>query len=167
MSLPIAAKLGDHNYNAWKYEMQAVLMQKGLWLIVSGEESAPKDTNTPAFKEWRSGDMQAAGLIYNLVEPSVHPLIRDFITSGTRMWAALASHYEQDNAAVTVQHRSMLSQQPCLSHFPVTRPLLIIPGWLHFAPLHSIAFQKLLLFFAYSVALRCHVTSCDVLVGSM
>ena len=100
MSLPIAAKLGDHNYNAWKYEMQAVLMQKGLWLIVSGEESAPTDTKTPAFKEWRSGDMQAAGLIYNLVEQSVHPLIRDFITSGTRMWAALVSHYEQNNVVL-------------------------------------------------------------------
>ena len=94
MSLPIAAKLGDHNYNAWKYEMQAVLMQKGLWLIVSSVESTPKDTKNAAFKEWCLGDMQAADLIYNLVEPSVYSLIRDFITSGMRMWAALASHYE-------------------------------------------------------------------------
>ena len=50
---------------------------------------------------------------------------------------------------------------------PFTHSLLIVPGWLHFAPLHSIAFQKLLLFLAYSVALHSHVTSCDILVGSM
>ena len=100
-SLPIPSftKLGETNFQTWQYDMQACLMQRGLWLIVNGEDPAPSDRTTDDYLSWRMKDMQAAGFIYSLVEATIYPLIREYIDSGSSMWTTIKSHFSQDNAA--------------------------------------------------------------------
>ena len=43
--------------------------------------------------------MNAAGLIYSHVDPSIQPLIRDSLGNASSMWSTLESQYSKDNAA--------------------------------------------------------------------
>ena len=74
-SPPAFPKLSEHNYHSWKFDMQALLMRTSGWLVVDGILTEPSNRATPGWKEWAISNMNAAGLIYSHVDPSIQPLI--------------------------------------------------------------------------------------------
>ncbi|EGO02534.1 hypothetical protein SERLA73DRAFT_175972 [Serpula lacrymans var. lacrymans S7.3] len=55
--------LSGTNYPQWSGEMQAWLMTKGLWRLVSGAEKCP-GTDTEAIEKWELRAEKAAGALY-------------------------------------------------------------------------------------------------------
>jgi len=65
-SMPKLKPLSNSNYPEWCGEMRAWLMKNGLWRLVSGKETKPKDQESLA--KWEARAERAAGEIYLLVE---------------------------------------------------------------------------------------------------
>ena len=98
-SPPAFPKLSEHNYHSWKFDMQALLIRTSGWLVVDGILTEPSNRATSEWKEWAISNMNAAGLIYSHVDPSIQPLIRDNLGNASSMWSTLESQYSKDNAA--------------------------------------------------------------------
>ncbi|CAA7269209.1 unnamed protein product [Cyclocybe aegerita] len=63
-------KLNNENYNAWEFEMRAVLKKKGVWSIALGEETRPVGSlNHNAVKSWVKRRDIAAGEIIERLDP--------------------------------------------------------------------------------------------------
>ena len=54
--------LTNGNYQEWAGEMKALLMQGGLWSVVSGKSSKPAEA--AALEKWEAKVEKAAGEIY-------------------------------------------------------------------------------------------------------
>ena len=78
--------LTETNYNVWKFNMQARLMQSTVsWLVVDGTFAKPSPTAPTADvpypplndeqRTWQIANLQAAGLIYNSVSPAIQSFI--------------------------------------------------------------------------------------------
>lgn len=91
-------KLTDVNYHTWKFDMQAMLMRNGSWLIVDGKITKPTSPGD-AQDTWMIRDMNAAGVIYSYVTEPIQTLIRGNLNSSVDMWNTLKTHFSQDNAA--------------------------------------------------------------------
>ena len=58
--------LSNSNYPEWAGEMKAWLMRNGLWRLVSGKETKPKQAEDA--EAWEAKADKAAGEIYLMVE---------------------------------------------------------------------------------------------------
>lgn len=57
-------KLTGDNFSSWKFRLQLVLMDRGLWEIVDGTEACPTLTPTPTGKlDGNSGDGASSGVV--------------------------------------------------------------------------------------------------------
>ena len=64
------------NFTTWKYRITRILMQRGLWKIVSGAEPAPDATADPdAFAEWSSRDNDAINTAVSNCKDTIVPLV--------------------------------------------------------------------------------------------
>ena len=101
--------LTETNYNVWKFNMQARLMQSTVsWLVVSGVFPKPSPTAPTAEvpyppmneeqRTWQIANLQAAGLIYNSVSAVIQPFIQEHLGDAKKMWEVLAERFQQQNA---------------------------------------------------------------------
>ncbi|KAJ7658288.1 hypothetical protein DFH06DRAFT_1297632, partial [Mycena polygramma] len=71
-------KLNDSNHGTWKKLEKALLVRKGLWDVVSGDESLPNGSpNTKAVRAFRKRQAEACAEIILHVEPAQLPFIDD------------------------------------------------------------------------------------------
>lgn len=71
-------KLNDSNHGTWKKLEKALLVRKGLWDVVSGDETLPSGSpNTKAVRAFRKRQAEACAEIILHVEPSQLPFIED------------------------------------------------------------------------------------------
>ena len=95
---PKFPKLNEHNYHVWKFDMQALLQRNSTWRLVKGTYEEPS-ANADDLETWEAMNMNAAGVIYSQVEPSIQPLIREKLDNAPGMWTTLKDHFAKDNAA--------------------------------------------------------------------
>ena len=77
--------LTETNYQTWKFSMQARLMQSTIsWLVVKGDMARPVGPNADD-SAWVLANLQAAGLIYNAVSPTIQPFLRDKMDNSKAM----------------------------------------------------------------------------------
>ena len=91
-------KLGESNYEQWRGDMQALLMQKGVWGIINQTSKWPAD-GVDAQERWDIHHDSAAGLIYNCLERSQQTLVKAFLSEPVKMWEELKKIHQQQNAA--------------------------------------------------------------------
>jgi hypothetical protein len=82
-------KLNESNYHDWKFQMEALLEEKGLFGIVSGEDVAPTDATAGETKSFLEKQRLARAKIVLALEPAQIPHIRD-VTDPAIMWKNLA-----------------------------------------------------------------------------
>ena len=58
--LAVEDKLDGTNYPLWAYMMRHVLVAKGLWNIVKGNDTRPGSTNTGTVEDVAGSDFDAA-----------------------------------------------------------------------------------------------------------
>ena len=84
--------LSNSNYPEWSGEMKAWLMRNGLWRLVSGKETRPKEAGE-ALEKFEAKVEKAAGEIYLLVEKDQRVHFRGFDEDPIAMWKMLeAAH---------------------------------------------------------------------------
>ena len=81
---PSFPKLNEHNYHVWKFDMQALLQRNSTWRLVKGTYEQPS-ANAADLETWEAMNMNAAGVIYSQVDPSIQPLIRVHLDSAKGM----------------------------------------------------------------------------------
>jgi hypothetical protein len=111
------------NYQTWKHEVQFVLMEKGLWGIVSGAEAKPTvsstipSTATPAAEsttapaaaapttttsdiiEWNKKAEQAIGILGRLISQSLKHHLTPHIDNPASAWLHLKNIFGKNTAA--------------------------------------------------------------------
>ena len=92
-------------------------MIKGMcWFICTGVYVHPGETAGAAeINKWGIANMQACGLIYNSVSPSIQPFVQELMDSAKGMWDALAAKFEQQNSTarfITVNNLLSVQKQP-------------------------------------------------------
>src|ERR1700734_3098479 len=88
--------LSNSNYPEWAGEMKASLMRHGLWRLVSGKETKPKE----GLKDWEAKAEKAAGEIYLLVESDQRVHFRGMEEDPIAMWKLLeAAHLSKKPGA--------------------------------------------------------------------
>ena len=94
----------ETNYNKWKYLMQARLMQNATcWMVIDGTYVKPADNLLQAgiqkeIREWNTANLNAAGLIFSNISPTIQPFIRDALGDAKVMWKILKEKFEQTNS---------------------------------------------------------------------
>src|ERR1700761_4572696 len=97
-SMPKLKPLSNSNYPEWCGEMRAWLMKNGLWRLVSGKETKPKDQESLA--KWEARAERAAGEIYLLVENDQRVHFRGSEEDPLKMWELLeAAHLSKKPGA--------------------------------------------------------------------
>lgn len=95
-------KLNNNNYSTWREDIRVMLMEKGCWRIVSGEEEAPKEGESEKIKRTFSQRTDKAySTIYLHIEKEYRPLIsnsQDPVTA----WSCLEEHFRPDSRARVV-----------------------------------------------------------------
>ena len=79
--------LSNSNYPEWAGEMKASLMRNGLWRLVSGKETKPRDDEAAA--SWETKAEKAAGEIYLMVENDQRVHFRGSEEDPVEMWKLL------------------------------------------------------------------------------
>ena len=92
--------LSNSNYPEWAGEMKAWLMRNGLWRLVSGKETKPKQTDLEKFVVWEEKAEKAAGEIYLMVENDQRVHFRGSEEDPITMWKLLeAAHLSKKPGA--------------------------------------------------------------------
>ena len=78
--------------------MQAALMRTGGWLVVNETIEEPSNCASSDWRDWATTNMIAAGLIYQSLEESVQPIVRNQLDSSIKMWNTLEKHFSAINA---------------------------------------------------------------------
>ena len=107
-------KLTGNNYASWKYNVQLVLMQQGLWGLTNGTEACPdikeedknKDDSVKLLKAWQLRCDKAYSIIALNVEKSIQVYIQS-TTDAKKAWKILKDHFEIS----TVPHVVRLSRR--------------------------------------------------------
>ena len=94
-------KLNGTNYASWKYNVQLVLMQQGLWGIANGTEDRPdikeedknKDENVKLIKAWQLRCDKAYSIIALNVEKSLQVCVTG-TTDAKEAWKILKDQFE-------------------------------------------------------------------------
>ncbi|EGN98725.1 hypothetical protein SERLA73DRAFT_107836 [Serpula lacrymans var. lacrymans S7.3] len=81
--------LSGTNYPQWSGEMQAWLMTKGLWRLVSGAEKCP-GTDAEAIEKWELRAEKAAGALYLNVTKEQRIHLDGIIDDPVKIWEKLA-----------------------------------------------------------------------------
>ena len=90
--------LSNSNYPEWAGEMKAWLMRNGLWRLVSGKETKPRETE--AAVSWETKAERAAGEIYLMVENDQRVHFRGSEEDPVKMWELLeAAHLSKKPGA--------------------------------------------------------------------
>ncbi len=105
-------KLTGDNFSSWKFKLQLILMDRGLWEIVDGTEVAPANTNVSgkddtkqqAYIDWKKRDNQALAQIALTVSNSELVHIRN-AKSSNEAWSKICSVYEAKGLAAKVYLR--------------------------------------------------------------
>ena len=82
-------KLNESNYHDWKFQMEAFLEEKGLFGVVSGEDTTSTDATAGETKSFLEKQRLARAKIVLAVEPSQIPHIRN-VTDPAIVWKNLA-----------------------------------------------------------------------------
>ncbi|KAG5455624.1 MAG: hypothetical protein BJ554DRAFT_4896, partial [Olpidium bornovanus] len=101
--------------------MRAVLLQKGLWLVVMGDEPRPVNSPAHAQREWVRFDSKAFGEIYLHVSDLYKHLL-DGCQSLGAAWDTLRKHFEDvgPSARLNIKatlHASKLEASEPFDHF--------------------------------------------------
>ena len=107
-------KLNGNNYASWKYNVQLVLMQQGLWGLTNGTEDRPdikeedkkKDENVKLIKAWQLRNDKAYSMIALNVEKSLQVYVNE-TTDAKEAWKILEDQF----AITTVPHVVRLSRR--------------------------------------------------------
>lgn len=95
--------LNGKNYQSWKYNIKLVLMERGLWSFIDGNEEVPPDTATAAVrKSYRLRSDKA----YSLIALSVGKNLQVHISTTTDpkiAWDTLKSQFECVSIAQVVR----------------------------------------------------------------
>ena len=109
-SLYSIEKLSGDNFSSWKFKLQMILMDRGLWEIVDGTEVAPSsvgsgsDTKPQTYLDWKKRDNQALAQIALTVSNSELVHIRN-AKSSCEAWLKVCSVYEAKGLAAKVYLR--------------------------------------------------------------
>ena len=105
-SLYSVEKLSEKNYAAWKFRVQLVLQERGLWKYVQGTKAEPP--SDPKLREsWDEKDQQARAQILLTVSDSLLPAVRHTRTA-KEAWVKVASVFEQKGLSAQVFLRRKL-----------------------------------------------------------
>lgn len=97
------SKLNSRNYQIWKFRMEALLDEKGLWDSID-EGEPPKEEK--ARHEWEKMDRKAKAIIRLMVDNSQINIIRS-VTTAKATWDALKSYHEK----VSLNNKSAMLRQ--------------------------------------------------------
>lgn len=98
-------KLNGDNYFNWKFKMQMLMKEKGVWKAIKDE--AP----TPVTDDWTSIDEKALTTIALSIEDDQIQLIRNCVTA-KYAWNALKDFHEKDSPSNRVHIlRTIMSQR--------------------------------------------------------
>ena len=90
-------KLDGSNYQSWKFNAKLMLMERGLWSIVNGDEKAPvateSDKKEKEIREFCMRSQKAYSLIALSVQEELQVHIADNCDPKSA-WEKLNSHFE-------------------------------------------------------------------------
>jgi len=98
---PSIAKLNGINYQSWKFKMRMVLVERGLWKIVSGEVLEPAD-RSKLNDYYNLQDRAFATIALNLEDDQLHH-IQNLSDNASDAWNVLADVHEP-KGAIYVMH---------------------------------------------------------------
>ena len=85
-SHPKIKLLDNSNYNEWAGDMQAWLMTRGYWRLVTGKEVKPSKNEDG---KWEEKAMKAAGEIYLSVGAEQKQHLKECLDDPVKMWTTL------------------------------------------------------------------------------
>ena len=88
------SKFNGQNFQAWKFQMKAILIANDILGIVDGTEPKPEQTDQAAIKSWVRRDAKAMFILSSSMESAQ---LEYLITceSSKDMWSKLSSIHEQ------------------------------------------------------------------------
>ena len=100
-------KLTQDNYHSWKYTMKLYLIGKGLWSIVSGDETLADDANDATRKVFtRRADLALAAVGLNVTK-GLQIYTRSEKTA-KEAWDKLAARFEKKSLSAIINYRQKL-----------------------------------------------------------
>jgi hypothetical protein len=105
-SLYSVEKLSEKNYSAWKFRVQLVLQDRGLWKYVEGAKADPP-SDLKLRESWEEKDQQARAQILLTVSDTLLPAVRHTRTA-KEAWVKVASVFEQKGLSAQVFLRRKL-----------------------------------------------------------
>ena len=152
-ALPSVSPLNNRNYPSWSKEIKAWLRLKGLWLLVSGEETVPvgskeKPAEAKEVAEWKRNAQKAAGALLLSVEEQFRGVLDGIEDDPIAIWTTLEEQFNKKsagsrfNAMEDLFRSRSATMSPCLSGkmhahpFPSTgsatsKPLELVHSDLH------------------------------------
>lgn len=94
-------KLNGLNFSSWSEDITAVLIDRNLWRIVSGEEKPPTGEKVAEVKEFELRSGKAFSTLYLNIEKEYRCLLSG-IRDGHTAWKTLHAHFRPDSRARAV-----------------------------------------------------------------
>jgi len=88
-SSPSITPLSNTNYPQWSMEMKAWLMMKGLWMLVSGDETSPSTGQKSEVLDWKLRAQKAAGALFLAVEHEQRVHLGGIEDNPVKIWSKL------------------------------------------------------------------------------
>ncbi|KAG8180668.1 hypothetical protein JTE90_020894 [Oedothorax gibbosus] len=101
---PSIAKLNGKNYSLWSIDMKFLLIERGLWKLVSGKET------TPAAKEELGNYEDRCDRALSTIYPNISEEYKRLIKTETcpiKAWENLKSYFEPDDR---VRHQMIFNE---------------------------------------------------------
>ncbi|KAG1743274.1 uncharacterized protein EDB91DRAFT_1247355 [Suillus paluster] len=138
MSPMTIAQLSSSNYLIWRSEMESYLRSKGLWLLVSGSEKRPADSQPEAQALWDLKADQAAGELYLACPLEMRSQIDAIEDHPVLIWSTLASLYSRQrcsrrNKTKKLSRKTQSLTGPTVSPSPTSFPIPINSTIIEFA----------------------------------
>ena len=99
-------KLNSSNWMTWKFQMKHLLLAKGLWEIITGEEVLAARASDQQAADFKKRSRKAFSTIVMSIDSSLIYLITSH-EKPTAAWKALCDHFERD----TLVNKLMLKKQ--------------------------------------------------------
>lgn len=92
-------RLNSQNYSTWREDVRAILMEKGCWRIVNGEEKQPAEGDSDKIKlSFSQRKDKAYSLLYLSTEKEYRSLVSNS-DDPVKTWKILADHFRPDSRA--------------------------------------------------------------------
>src|SRR5713101_5320308 len=88
-SSPSITPLSNTNYPQWYMEMKVWLMMKGLWMLVSGDETCPLTGQKAEVLDWKLRAQKAAGALFLAVEHEQRVHLGGIEDNPVEIWSKL------------------------------------------------------------------------------